>query len=116
MNTKTNDREFLYWLLICGFIYLLGIFTGSVFSVSQPKVDLPEEYKEITQDDILRGHYKNGTLYLEFDNTQRTGYELHVQNDTLRVTDPNNGNVIYKEKMNWNAPTLMQECIIRDNF
>lgn len=32
-------------------------------------VILPEEYQEITKKDNLRGYWKNGVLYIEFDNT-----------------------------------------------
>lgn len=115
----SKDDLFDMAIFVLGIV--IGCWVGFVLTFNSmkekyPKVDLPEEYKEITQDDILRGHFKNDTLYIEFDNTRKTGYELYIQDDTLRVTDPNNGNVIYREKMNWNAPTLMQECIIKDNF
>lgn len=66
LNPMTDVVGFI--CLITGFL----MFGDSCYNRNQcnhPKVDLPEEYKEITVKDTLRGYLDNkGVLHIEFNN------------------------------------------------
>lgn len=74
LSNETDKKHFGY----AGVYLILWIcFWGWVYSTIQtenpiadtPKVDLPEEYKAITPEDNLKGHFDNkGVLHIEFNN------------------------------------------------
>lgn len=57
-------------LLVCTVCTIMGIMFGFTLKSNNPKIDLPEEYKEISKDhykpDTLLGFYIDDKLYIEF--------------------------------------------------
>lgn len=46
---------------------IIGLIILSLYEhYTEPKVDLPEEYKLITKDTPIRGHFEGETLVIEF--------------------------------------------------
>lgn len=49
------------------------------------EVELPEEYQEITKKDNLRGYWKNGVLYIEFDNEPNEYLTVYTSEDIYYI-------------------------------
>lgn len=51
-------------------MFIIGMLIGhliiTIEHYTEPKVDLPEEYKLITKDTPIRGHFEGETLVIEF--------------------------------------------------
>lgn len=50
-------------VITCG---VVAIVRPELMSDKQPKVDLPEEYREITRDTPIQGHFEGDVLVIEF--------------------------------------------------
>lgn len=59
--------KYYFLTIIVGIVTLgaVAIFNPKVFE-DKPKVDLPEEYREITRDTPIQGHFEGDVLVIEF--------------------------------------------------
>lgn len=65
-----KTEQIIYYLLFLFIGFIIGSLSMK-FDIEdrKPKVDLPEEYKEITYQDRLQGYFdKDSVLHIEFDN------------------------------------------------
>jgi len=80
---------------------ILGVTMTRAHYDSKPKIDLPEEYKNITKSDNLKGYYdSDGTLHIEFDNTNN-GIHFIWNDDEESI--PKDGSLIKLEHTDENT-------------
>ena len=65
----SRDKQGPSWTHFLGYAMTLAGFVIMCWHAAPVRVDLPEEYMEITDRDNLYGYYdKSGVLHIEFDN------------------------------------------------
>lgn len=71
-GNSDNRQPSFHLTLITGFLlgFLTAIILKSLFEKNYPPIELPEKYYLITKEDTLRGYFQQGTLVIEFNNTQ----------------------------------------------
>lgn len=103
----------ILYTIVC---IILGFALGVDIN-STPKVDLPEEYKAITDQDNLKGYYYKDVLHLYFANPDNsvlgeTEYMLELTTtDSVIIQSVGDGNKLYTVPFN-----KLEETIELDNL
>lgn len=91
-------------IVLCIQCFVVGVmfeYTMRYDEIHQPKVDLPEEYKQITKSDNLKGYFdKDSILHIEFDH-DNNGIKFIWNDDEESI--PKDGSLIKLEQTDENT-------------